>query len=224
MLGGAEASEASQVGEASEASEPTCRYYIRLALILASLHTTIPATLGQYTLLPAPNGVTLSGGCVISSGRLICPANSAPPLTDGDTTLNVMKIYTWNQGSSVLAGFTLHPATLVTGANIFFQNKPSQGIGLPSIGAMYDYGSIFAPETPLENTVIGNQDLSQGDSGLRNVSLVVTAYQFDIQPYPYFFIEFTFSDSSPITTLVLSEIELCTIEGELITVCLKCLK
>ncbi len=90
-----------------------------------------------------------------------------------------------------------------------------QGIGLPSIGAMYGYGSFLTPEDPLETTVLGNQDLSQDDSGLRNVSLVVTLDQSDVTPYPNFYIQFTFS--SPITTLVLSEIEICTNEGELIT-------
>ncbi len=186
-----------------------------MIFLLASLHTTIPATLGQYTLLPAPNDVTLSDGCVISSGRLICPTNNAPLLTDGDITL--VDIYTWNQGSSVLAGFVLEPATLVTSANIFFRNEPSQGIGVPSIGAMNGYGGILIPEGSLETTILGNQDLSQDDSGLRNVSLVVTLDQIEILPYPNFFIQFTFSDSSPITTLVLSEIEICTNESELIT-------
>ncbi len=82
---------------------------------------------------------------------------------------------------------------------------------------MYDYGSILVPEYSLETTILGNQDLSQDDSGLRNVSLVVTTDQIDIPPYFYFFIEFTFSDSSPITTLVLSELEICINEGESIT-------
>ncbi len=186
--------------------------------LLAFLDTTIPANLGQYTLLPAPNGVTQSDGCVISSGRLICPPNIGPPLTDGDTTLVDMRIYTWNQGSAVLASFGLDPAILVTSATIFFRNEPSQGIGLPSIGAMNSFESILIPEDPLETTILGNQDLSQDDSGLRNVSLVVTTDQSDFNPpYNNFFIEFTFSDSSPITTLVLSEIEICTNEGELIT-------
>ncbi len=167
---------------------------------------------------PAPKDVIPSDGCLISGVRLLCPVNNAPPLTDGDTTLNdMLRIYTWNQGSAVLAGFVLTPDTLVTSANIFFRNEPSQGIGLPSVNAIYSYGSFFTPEIPLEATIIGNQDLSQDDSGLRNVSLVVTTDQFDISPYDNFFIQFTFSDSSPITTLVLSEIEICTNEGELIT-------
>ncbi len=73
------------------------------------------------------------------------------------------------------------------------------------------------PEGSLETTILGNQDLSQDDSGLRNVSLVVTTDQSDFPLLfeSYFFIQFTFSASSPITTLVLSEIEICTDEGEI---------
>ncbi len=157
---------------------------------------------------PAPSGSRI--GCVFT-GQLTCTTTGL--LTNDDVTLS--NTFTWDQGSSVLVGFLLIPAALVYTANIYFRNEPSQGIGLPSMEAGYSFSSLSVPEEHLETTILGNQDLSQTDSGLRNISLVVTTDLHDFtQQFTHFFINFTFPDSSPVDSLVLSEVELCTDEGK----------
>ncbi len=108
-------------------------------------------------------------------------------------------------------GSVFNPATLVTSVNIFYRNEQLQGIGLPSVEAGLSFQSLFEPEALLKTT---SQFMSLDDSGLSEVTLVVTTDYSDIQPYNFFFILFTFSDSSPINTLDLSEIEIC-IEGRI---------
>ena len=94
--------------------------------------------------------------------------------------------------------------------NLFLYNIPTSGIGLPPAELFWSNINVFSPETPLSHVIVGNQDLSQDDRTLRNVSLVVTTDQNSIADYRFFCIHFTFSaETSLIDWILLSEVQLC---------------
>ncbi len=163
---------------------------------------------------PAPTSGSRAG-CILI-GELTC--TNIGLLTNDDVTLS--NTFTWDQGSSVLVGFVLMPAALVYTANLYFRSEPSQGIGLPSVEAGFSFSNPAVPDDFLETTILSNQDLSQTDSGLRNISLVVTTDLHDFAQFTNFLILFTFPDSSPVDSLGLSEVELCTDEGKKPALCI----
>ena len=62
------------------------------------------------------------------------------------------------------------------------------------------------PNNFLSHVIVGNQDLSQDDRALRNVSLVVTTDQEDNPDYRYLHIRFIFpAETSLIYWILLSE-------------------
>jgi len=94
--------------------------------------------------------------------------------------------------------------------NLFFYNIPSSGIGLPPAELFWSDNDPINPVRPLSHVIVGNQDLSQDDRTLRNVSLVVTTDQDSIPDYRYFRIRFTFpAETSLIDWILLSEVQLC---------------
>ena len=69
---------------------------------------------------------------------------------------------------------------------------------------------LVSPGNSLSHVIVGNQDLSQDDTTLRNVSLVVTTDQDSIADYRFFRIHFTFpAETSLIDWILLSEVQLC---------------
>ena len=130
-------------------------------------------------------------------------------LLDSDTgsaELDTSKVFAWNREVSI--AFTI-PLTTVRQVNLFFYNNPSSGIGLPPAELFWSMNNPIKPETHLSHAIVGNQDLSQDDKALRNVSMVNTTDQDSIVDYRYFRIRFTFpAETSLIDWILLSEVQL----------------
>ena len=136
-------------------------------------------------------GTLNSGGC---SGT---KCNDTAILGDGDhgtPALNVTAVHAWNK--TVLIIFHFPTSVKVTGINFYFYNIPSRNIGLP-----YDTVVTISP-----SFIEGNQDLSQNDNQLRNVTLIPRATIEGKR----FAIQFRFSNKDKIDWLLLTEVELCT--------------
>ena len=146
-------------------------------------------------------------GCIGDSTALTCGGDGL--LGDGDpgsVDLDISNVLAWNETVDIL--FTLSPSDSVQQVNLFFHNEPQEGVGLPSIIELH-WSDINpgVPDNPLDYTILGNQELSQSDERLRNVTLAVTIS--DLLDYRYFRVHFAFPESSQINTLLLSEVQLC---------------
>ena len=169
-------------------------------------------------MIPPPgeyNGTdTTPMGCFHDSTALTCGGGGL--LGDGDpgsVDLDISNVLAWNETVDIL--FTLSPSDSVQQVNLFFHNEPQQGVGLPSVIELHwSDTNPGVPDNPLDYTVLGNQELSQSDERLRNVTLAVTAN--DIPDYRYVRIHFSFSETSQINTLLLSEVQLCGDSGNTI--------
>ena len=129
----------------------------------------------------------------------------------GSAELDTSKVFAWDREVSI--AFAIQ-STKVRKVNLFFYNIPSSGIGLPPAELFWSNVNPFTPNNSLSHVIVGNQDLSQDDSTLRNVSLVVTTNQDDTQivptDYRYFRIHFTFPiETILIDWILLSEVQLC---------------
>ena len=168
---------------------------------------------------------TTGPGCFQDRGSLSCPGGIL--LSDGDigsAELDTSKVFAWNREFSI--ALTTSVATMVKQVNLFFYNIPSSGIGLPPAELFWSDVSPLNPNIPLSHAIVGNQDLSQDDSTLRNVSLVVTTDQEDtkivLADYRYFRIHFTFpAETILIDWILLSEIQLCEEAGTCVSVLLQ---
>ena len=134
-----------------------------------------------YSTTPSPvaynNSPTTGPGC-FHDVTLICPGDVS--LLDGDTgsaELDSSKVFAWDREVNII--FTLTEATKVRQVNLFFYNIPSSGIGLPPAELFWSNSYPINPDILLSHVIVnvGNQDLSQDDRTLRNVSLVVTTDQ-----------------------------------------------
>ena len=169
--------------------------------------------MSSYRTTPHPiaynNSLTTSPRCLADGASLSCPGDTL--LGDSDTgsvDLNTSKVFAWNREVSI--PFTTSVATKVRKVNLFFYNIPLCGIGLPPAELFWSNTNLFNPDIPLSHVIVGNQDLSQDDRTLRNVSLVVTTNQSSIPDYEYFLIHFTFpAETSLIDWILLSEVRLC---------------
>ena len=158
------------------------------------------------------NSPTTVQGCIPDGDSLSCPGGIL--LGDSDTgsvELDTSKVFAWDREVSI--AFTISAPTKVGQVNLFFYNIPSSGIGLPPAELFWSNVSPFTPSNPLSHVIVGNQDLSQDDRTLRNVSLVVTTDQDNdpiIFDYQYFRIHFTFpAETILIDWILLSEVQLC---------------
>ena len=139
-----------------------------------------------YITTPIPiaynNSPTTGPDCFLGGDTLSCPADAL--LLDNDTgsaELDISTVFAWDREVSIV--FILTEATKVRQVNLFFYNIPSSGIGLPPAELFWSDTNVFNPDGPLSHVIVGNQDLSQDDRTLRNVSLVVTTVTAD---YRYF--------------------------------------
>ena len=164
----------------------------------------------SYRITPTPiaynNSPTTGPSCFIESGdTLSCPVGGV--LFDGNTgsaELDTSRVFAWNREVSI--AFVI-PSTKVRKVNLFFYNIPSSGIGLPPAELFWSNTNPLTPDTPLSHAIVGNQDLSQDDRTLQNVSLVVTTVTAN---YRYFRIRFTIpAETSRIDWILLSEVQLC---------------
>ena len=154
---------------------------------------------------------------MINADIRICPGNGLLGDTDlGSAELDTSKVFAWNTAVSIAFTFT---TTQVNQVNLFFYNIPSSGVGLPPAELYWSNSNPRLPDRPLSHVIVGNQDLSQNDSTLRNVSLVVTGNQPQ-DDYRYIGIRFTFpAETSLIDWILLSEFQLCEEAG--VCVCRK---
>jgi len=170
-----------------------------------------------YYITPTPiayNNSPITGpGCIPDGDSLSCPDGIL--LRDSDTgsaVLDASRVFAWDREVNI--AFTISVATKVRHVNMFFYNIPSTGIGLPPSELFWSSGNPINPNNPLSHVIVGNQDLSQDDRTLRNVSLVVTTDQNSIANYRYLGIRFTFpAETSLIDWILLSEVQLCGEEG-----------
>jgi len=171
-----------------------------------------PVTVGSYHISPFPiafnNSPTTVPSCFPDVNTLSCPGGVL--LGDSDTgsvELNTSRVFAWDREVSI--AFTISP-TKVGKVNLFFYNIQSSGIGLPPAELFWSNVNPLNPNVPLSHVIVGNQDLSQDDSTLRNVSLVVTTNQSSIADYRYFRIRFIFpAETNLIDWILLSEVQLC---------------
>jgi len=141
------------------------------------------------------------------------------PHTTGSVDLITSKVFAWNREVSIT--FITSVVTKVRQVNLFFYNFPSSGIGLPPAELFWSNVNPLNPDRPLSHVIVGNQDLSQDDRTLRNVSLVVTTDQDSIMNYMFFRIHFTLpTETSLIDWILLSEVQLCGEAGMCVSVSL----
>jgi len=184
----------------------------RLLLNHFSFFLPYPVTVGSYRTSPIPiaydNSPTDTPLCFTDGGSLSCGVGDI--LIDNDTgsaELDTRKVFAWNRTVNI---FVVIPSTMVRQVNLFFYNIPSSGIGLPPAELFWSDTNFFNPDIPLSHVIVGNQDLSQDDRTLRNVSLVVTDNDPSITDYRYFRIRFTFpAETILIDWILLSEVQLC---------------
>ena len=148
-------------------------------------------------------------GCIPDGDSLSCPGGIL--LGDSDTgsvELDTSKVFAWDREVSI--AFTISAPTKVGQVNLFFYNIPSSGIGLPPAELFWSNVNPTNPDIPLSHVIVGNQDLSQDDRTLRNVSLVVTTSQDSNPDYTFLRIRFTFpAETILIDWILLSEVQLC---------------
>jgi len=158
--------------------------------------------------------------CQANGDSISCQPGSL--LIDNDTgsaELDTRKVFAWDREVNI--SFVILPSK-VRHANLFFYNIPSSGIGLPSVELFWsDAGPFIRDYNPLSHAIVGNQDLSQDDRTLRNVSLVVTTDQSSVRDYRFLRIHFTLpAETSTIDWILLSEVQLCGQAGVFINVSL----
>ena len=173
-----------------------------------------------YLPLPFPGdflGVSTTPDC-IGSTALICPITlSNVVIVDrrsgdnpGDT--DPTEFMAWNESSRITlvrGGVgTINPVRQV---NLYFYHEPASGIGLPEFTLSASTSEIQDLGSPLSYTILGNQDLTMDDAQVRNVTLALTE-QITVSSNR-FHIRFSLTDS--IRQFAISEIQLCSDEGEL---------
>ena len=172
-----------------------------------------PVTVNAYVMNPTPiaynNSPTTGPRCIPDMSRsLTCPGGIL--LVDSDTgsaELNTSRVFAWDREVSI--AFTSQLSKVMQ-VNLFFYNIPSSGIGLPPAELFWSDTNVLNPDEPLSHVIVGNQDLSQDDRTLRNVSLVVTTDQDSTPDYTFFRIRFTLPADSNLTDwILLSEVQLC---------------
>jgi len=196
----------------------------RLQLNHFSFFLPYPVPVGSYRTSPFPvaynNSPTIVPCCSPDGDSLSCGGGAI--LIDNDTEsaeLNTSKVFAWDSEVSMAFVIVTSVPTKVRQVNLFFYNIPSSGIGLPPAELFWGSISPFTVDISLSHVIVGNQDLSQDDRTLQNVSLVVTTDQSSVADYRYFRIHFTFpTETSLIDWILLSEVQLCGQAGTCVSV------
>ena len=131
---------------------------------------------------------------------MACLNSSSGKLTDGNigpaTSIsgNLGQFFAFGrQSSNSLGRVTFTLTSSVSTVVLYFFNSPNTSIGLPMI-------SVFATGSPVDYFFANNDDLSQTDSQLRNVTLHLQLLTSVVQ------LDFAFTNQSAIDWLLLSEV------------------
>ena len=168
---------------------------------------------GASVLIP---GGPLSG-CAVTDPQPICSPGTLV-INDGDNgplnqnLTDVTGVLAWNQDVTIIVSVVQTSPISVTGINLFFYNNPSVGVGLPHEIELAYSDNPLAVSNPLGHAVLGNQDLSEDDNILRNITVAVLP-STGSPVYSSIGITFHFSELNRISWLLLSEIEICTDAG-----------
>ena len=122
---------------------------------------------------------------------------------DESGTLSPAAFHAWNNDSR--NNFE-HTTAAVRKLNLFFYHNPSMEIGLPQF-TFTTTDSVLLGGSPLQYTLLGNQDLSSGDATVRNVTFALTTTQSNT------FFHIQFAMTSEIHQFAVSEVQLCSDAG-----------
>ena len=185
----------------------------------------VDSPLRQLTLLSLPVEYDSGASVLVPGGPLSgCAATVPQPIcspgtlviNDGDNgplnqnLTDVTGVLAWNQDVTIIV--SVNTPISVTGINLFFYNNPSVGVGLPHEVEVVYSDNPLAVSNPLGHAVLGNQDLSEDDNILRNVTVAVLP-SWSSPVYSSIGITFHFSELNRISWLLLSEIEICADAG-----------
>ena len=156
------------------------------------------------------------GTCSSTGSTASCPG-SGTPLGDGvlgSGALDNSQVFAWNSDVVIdyqFTGGSSNPPHLV---NLYFYNEPtaSSAVGLPIIRLTFD-------TNPVHYVFLGNQDVKESDSQYRSISLAITTAISDLM-FSTFSISLSFLNTN-LNWVAMSEVELCTEEGESIFVCME---
>ena len=142
------------------------------------------------------------------TNEILCTDVSDTVFTDGIVgdetgTLSPAAFHAWNSDSRI--NFE-HTIAAVRQLNLFFYHNPSMGIGLPQF-TFTTSDSTVLDGSPLQYTLLGNQDLSSGDATVRNVTIALTTTQSNT------FFHIQFAMTSEIHQFAVSEVQLCSDAG-----------
>ena len=175
-----------------------------------------------YFPLPFPgefNGISTtptSSGCLNFGPEILCEVNSnvTIKLTDGvfgdeGGSIDPTKFIAWNDSSRISIQHSDDEAVAaVKQLKLFFYHEPASGVGLPEFRLSASTSDTILGD-PLTYTILDNQDLSQDDAQVRNVTLALT--ELPTESANRFHIKFTLTDS--IQQFAISELQLCGDEG-----------
>ena len=146
--------------------------------------------------------------CIPLTSEIICTDVHDTVFTDGIVgdetgTLSPAAFHAWNTDSSI--NFQ-HTTAAVRQLNLFFYHSPSMGIGLPQF-TLITASSPSLTGTPLQYTLLGNQDLISGDATVRNVTIALATTKSNT------FFHIKFAMTSEIHQFAVSEVQLCSDAG-----------
>ena len=149
-------------------------------------------------------------GCTSVKNELICANINNTVLIDGtfgDETRTLLPrgFHAWNSDSR-LAFEYISAAVIVRQFNLFFYHNPSMRIGLPQFTLTTSDSAVLGG-SPLQYTLLGNQDLSSGDATVKNATIVLTT------PESNAFFHIQFAMTSEIHQFAVSEVQLCNDTG-----------
>ena len=170
-----------------------------------------------YFPMPFPgefNGISTtptSSGCNNVGSEILCNSGDIV-LTDGafgdeGGSIDPTKFIAWNDSSRISIQHAGAVAA-VKQINLFFYHEPASGVGLPEFRLSAGTSDTM-PGDPLPYTILGNQDLSQDDAQVRNVTLSLTELPTGFASRFHF--AFTLTDS--IQQFAMSELQLCVDQG-----------
>ena len=170
--------------------------------------------------LPFPGdflGVSTTPDCIGSSALICVISTDIIVIADGRSGDNPgntdpTEFMAWNGSSRItLVRVGVDTITPVRQVNLYFYHEPKSGIGLPEFTLSASTFETHDLGSPLKYTVLGNQDLTEVDAQIRNVTLALTE-QIAVSSNR-FHIRFCLTDI--IQQFAVSEVQLCSDEGEL---------